>query len=79
VGETSIKVIDMGTKKGQTRKTARKAYKPKKRMSLTLRRKKTKAKSSPIWDRYRTKGGRFAKTGKREKAQRFGTTNRTKK
>ena len=39
----------MGTKKGQTRKTARKAYKPKKRMSLT------------------------------EKAQRFGTTNRTKK
>tara|TARA_R110000824_G_C15063396_1_gene662648 strand:+ start:589 stop:807 length:219 start_codon:yes stop_codon:yes gene_type:complete len=72
----------MGTKKGQTRKTARKAYKPKKRMSLTLRRKKTKAKSPTTWKRYRTKGGRFMKKKKGvtpEKAQRFGTTNRTKK
>jgi len=31
------------------------------------------------WTRYRTKGGRFAKKGKgrREKATRYGTTNRT--
>ena len=72
-------MIIMGTKKGQTRKTARKAYKPKKRMSLTLRRKKTKAKSTSTWTRFRTKGGRFAKKGKSERAQRFGTTNRTRK
>jgi hypothetical protein len=67
----------MGTKKGQVRKTARRAYV--KKGSKKKAKKKSTRKS---WWRYRKQNGRFAKTGstkKRERARRIEGTGAMKR